>query len=178
MSVVVMGSAAVVVAMRAVDVNVEVIRVFEFAVDMMVMDMMVVDMMVPRVKTVQRIFFWLLDGIRVRLLVLVMVMMGGEVLVVADSKIRAHSKHVEDICWIYICWLRNWLMLMREHALPILPEVLTSEVVGDILITMGGVSLVRGEKIVLIAWISHAGQGVVCGFPELADGMMAHRGRR
>ena len=65
MSVVVMGSAAVVVAMGAVDVNGEVIGVFEFAVDMMV----------PCVETVQRIIFWLLDGVRVRLWV--MVMMGG-----------------------------------------------------------------------------------------------------
>jgi hypothetical protein len=168
MSVVVMGSAAVVVPMRAVDVNVEVIRVFKFAVDMMV----------PRVETVQRIFFWLLDGIQVRLLVWVMMMMCGEVLVVADSKIRAHSKHVKDICWVYICWLRNWLVLMREHALPIFPEVLTSEVVGDILITMGCVSLVRGEEVVLIAWINHVWQGIFCGFPEFADRMMAHRGRR
>lgn len=143
MSVVVMGSAAVVVAMRAVDVNVEVIRVFEFAVDMMV----------PDVETVQRILLWLLDGIRVRLLV--MVMLGGEVLVVTDSKIRAHPKHVEDVCWVYICWLRNWLALMCEHAFPVLPEVLTSEVVGDIFITMVCVSLVRGEEVVLIAWIDH-----------------------
>jgi hypothetical protein len=153
MSVVVMGSAAVVVAMRAVDVNVEVIRVFKFAVDMMV----------PRVETVQRVILGLLDGIRVSLWVVVM--MGGEVLVVADGKVRAHSKHVEDICWVYICWLRNWLMLVREHALPILPEVLTSEVVGNIIITMGCMSLVRGEKVVLIAWINHVWQGMVSGFP-------------
>lgn len=166
MSVVVMGSAAVVVAMRAVDVNVEVIRVFEFAVDMMV----------PCVETVQRIIFWLLDGVRVRLWV--MVMMGGDVLIVANSKIRAHPKHVEDICWVYICWLRNWLMLVREHALPVLPEVLTSKVVWDIFITMGCMGLVRGEEVVLIAWIDHVWQGMVCGFPDFADRMMAHRGRR
>jgi hypothetical protein len=105
-------------------------------------------------------------------------MVGSEVLVVANSKVRAHSKHVEDICWVYICWLRDGLVLVREHALPILPEVLASEVVGDIFITMGCVSLIRGEEVVLIAWINHARQGMVCGFLKFGDRMMAHHCRR
>lgn len=158
---VVVSSTAVVIAMRAVDMDIEVVRVLELAVDVM------------RMETVERIILGLLDGSWIKLLVV----MVGSMLVVTDSKVRAHPKHVEDICGVHVCLLRNGLLLVREHALPIFSEILASKVVGYVLITMGGMGLVRGKKIVLIAWIKSALQGVVCGFAGFADMMVTHRCR-
>ena len=142
MRVVVVSSTAMVIAMRAVNMNVEVVRILELSVDVMTLLM----------ETLDRIILRLVNGSRIKLLVV----MVGSMLVVADTKVRAHPKHVEDICWVHVCLLRNGLLLVCEHALPVFSEILTSEMIGHVLITMRGMSLVRGEEIVLITWIKTA----------------------
>lgn len=142
MRVVVVSSTAMVIAMRAMNMDVEVVRILKLSVDVMVLLM----------GTVDRIILRLLNRSRIKLLVV----MVGSMLVVADTKVRAHPKHVEDICWIHICLLRNRLLLVCEHALPVFSEILTFKVIGDVLITMRGMSLVRGEETVLITWIKSA----------------------
>lgn len=73
MRVVVVSSTAMVIAMRAVNMDVEVVRILKLSVDVMMLLM----------ETVDRIILRLLNGSRIKLLVV----MVGSMLVVADAKV-------------------------------------------------------------------------------------------
>ena len=61
-------------------------------------------------------------------------------MVVADSIVWAHPKHLEDVLWVHLGLLREWLV--GEHALQVFLKRITFEVTCNILITVTRVSLV------------------------------------
>lgn len=73
MRVAVVSSTAMAIAMRDVNMDVEVVGILKLPVDVMMLLM----------ETVDRIILWLLNGSRIKLLV----MMVGSMLIVADAKV-------------------------------------------------------------------------------------------
>lgn len=60
--------------------------------------------------------------------------------VFADGVVRTHPHHMEDLCWVNVRLDR--VVLVRKQPLQILLEIMAFEVIGDILITVVGMSLV------------------------------------
>ncbi len=73
MRVAVVSSTAMAIAMRDVNMDVEVVGILKLPVDVMMLLM----------ETVDRIILWLLNGSRIKLLM----MMVGSMLIVADAKV-------------------------------------------------------------------------------------------
>lgn len=61
-------------------------------------------------------------------------------LVLTNRVVRTHPHHMEDFCWVD--FRLGWVVLGRKQPLEIFLEIMTLEVVGHILITVVGMSLV------------------------------------
>lgn len=116
----------VVAAWPSRDVKVEIVRVLEVAMDMVMFGM-------NAIQGVHcRVMFRFLE-MRVRLLL-------GNILVLANRVVRTHPHHMEDFRWVD--FRLGWVVLSRKQPLEILLEIMTLEVVGHILITVVGMRLV------------------------------------
>lgn len=117
----VVNSAPVMIALRpSGDMDVQIVRVFERTMDMVVF----------RVEAVQTGRYLVL----LELLEFAGTLLGRSNMVVADRIVRTHAKHLENVLWIDRRLLRE--RLMRENPLEVLLEVMTFKMTGNILIAM------------------------------------------
>lgn len=126
MYVVVASASVMVAAWPSRDVKVEVVRVLEVAVDMVMFGVNAIQGVHCRVMC--------------RFLEMRVKLLFGNILVLANRVVRTHAHHMEDFC--RVDFRLGWVVLGRKQPLQILLEVMTFEVVGHILITVVGMRLV------------------------------------
>lgn len=145
-----MNSAPMVVAKRSSwDMEIQIIGVFEGTMGR-AMDMVVLGM-----ETIESERYLFLRG----LLRFTGAGLGRGYMVVADSVIWTHPKHLEDILGVDFSLLRKWLMC--EHALQVPLEVIAFKMAGYILFAMARMTLVGMKKVLVIAGIDSTGEGRV-----------------
>lgn len=148
------------------DMKVEIIGVLEGAVSVIMS--LVMNMVVFGMKAVQTNWY---GGFH-RLLEFTGTRYRRDNMIVANSIIRAHPKHLKDILRVDLCLLRE--RLMCEHALQVLLEVITLKMTGNVLITVTGVCLVGMEEVLMIARVNSTRQGLIQ-WLALVDEARGHR---